>query len=530
MCGYRVPRKAGWDCHGLPVELEVEKQLGISSKAEIEAFGIAEFNAALPRVGLHLRRGVEPADRADRLLDRPRRPLRDARERLHRVGLVGAAQDLGRRPPLHRPQGRALLPALRHRALLARGLAAATGTSSTRRSSCGCRSTAVAPSDERPESPLHEGDSLLVWTTTPWTLISNAAVAAGAGHRVRAGRAPPAPTRSSSSRPSASRRVVGEGAEVLATFPGETLAGTALRAALPLRLRLRPAGPHRPARRLRHHRRGHGPRPHRDRLRRGRLPAGRAVRDQAAEPGPARRHLRRPRRAVRRQGREGGRPGDRRGARASPAGSSARRATSTPTRTAGAARRRSSTTRSRAGTSRRPTSATGCSPRTRRSAGTRSTSSTAGSASGSRATSTGRSRASATGARRCRSGSASPPSATERFCAGSVADLRERGGEVPDDLHRPYIDDVVLSCARVRRRDAPHARGDRHLVRLGRDAVRAVPLPVRARVGGALRRALPRRLHLRGDRPDPRLVLLAARRVDAALRPRRATSTASASA
>jgi isoleucyl-tRNA synthetase len=44
MRGYRVPRKAGWDCHGLPVELEVEKELGISSKGEIEEFGIAEFN------------------------------------------------------------------------------------------------------------------------------------------------------------------------------------------------------------------------------------------------------------------------------------------------------------------------------------------------------------------------------------------------------------------------------------------------------------------------------------------------------
>jgi isoleucyl-tRNA synthetase len=44
MCGYWVPRKAGWDCHGLPVELEVEKQLGISSKQEIEEYGIAEFN------------------------------------------------------------------------------------------------------------------------------------------------------------------------------------------------------------------------------------------------------------------------------------------------------------------------------------------------------------------------------------------------------------------------------------------------------------------------------------------------------
>ncbi len=44
MRGYRVPRKAGWDCHGLPVELEVEKQLGISSKQEIEEFGIEKFN------------------------------------------------------------------------------------------------------------------------------------------------------------------------------------------------------------------------------------------------------------------------------------------------------------------------------------------------------------------------------------------------------------------------------------------------------------------------------------------------------
>src|SRR3954466_1553070 len=44
MRGHLVERKAGWDCHGLPVELEVERQLGIASKADIEKFGIAEFN------------------------------------------------------------------------------------------------------------------------------------------------------------------------------------------------------------------------------------------------------------------------------------------------------------------------------------------------------------------------------------------------------------------------------------------------------------------------------------------------------
>jgi isoleucyl-tRNA synthetase len=45
MQGYLVPRKGGWDTHGLPVEIEVEKQLGLKSKKEIEQYGIAAFNA-----------------------------------------------------------------------------------------------------------------------------------------------------------------------------------------------------------------------------------------------------------------------------------------------------------------------------------------------------------------------------------------------------------------------------------------------------------------------------------------------------
>jgi len=44
MEGYRVVRKAGWDTHGLPVEIEVERQLGLNHKAEIEEYGIVEFN------------------------------------------------------------------------------------------------------------------------------------------------------------------------------------------------------------------------------------------------------------------------------------------------------------------------------------------------------------------------------------------------------------------------------------------------------------------------------------------------------
>ena len=45
MQGYYVPRKAGWDTHGLPVELEVEKKLGFTGKAQIEDYGVAQFNA-----------------------------------------------------------------------------------------------------------------------------------------------------------------------------------------------------------------------------------------------------------------------------------------------------------------------------------------------------------------------------------------------------------------------------------------------------------------------------------------------------
>lgn len=43
MKGYEVPRKAGWDTHGLPVEIEVEKALGLDGKEQIEEYGLAPF-------------------------------------------------------------------------------------------------------------------------------------------------------------------------------------------------------------------------------------------------------------------------------------------------------------------------------------------------------------------------------------------------------------------------------------------------------------------------------------------------------
>ena len=44
MRGNRVDRRFGWDCHGLPAEMETERELGVSGRAAVQSFGIAEFN------------------------------------------------------------------------------------------------------------------------------------------------------------------------------------------------------------------------------------------------------------------------------------------------------------------------------------------------------------------------------------------------------------------------------------------------------------------------------------------------------
>ena len=98
MKGYQVFRKAGWDTHGLPVELEVEKALGINGKRQTEQYGIDP--------------SIKKCKEA---------PLRHLRRQLHRVRLVVAEDHRGQGPALQGAQGRALLPALRHGAVLPRG-------------------------------------------------------------------------------------------------------------------------------------------------------------------------------------------------------------------------------------------------------------------------------------------------------------------------------------------------------------------------------------------------------------------------
>ena len=127
MRGKLVERRGGWDCHGLPVEIAVEQQLGISSKHEIEEFGIAEFNQRCRESVFEFLEDWERAHGADRLLGRPRPGVPHARPELHRVGLVGAEADPREGPALRGPQGRAVLPALRDRAVQPRGRAGLQG-------------------------------------------------------------------------------------------------------------------------------------------------------------------------------------------------------------------------------------------------------------------------------------------------------------------------------------------------------------------------------------------------------------------
>ena len=88
MTGHHVPRKGGWDCHGLPVELEVEKEIGTTGKRDIEAFGIAEFNRLCRESVGALRRRVRTANGTHRLLDRYVGRVLDDEHRVHRERLV----------------------------------------------------------------------------------------------------------------------------------------------------------------------------------------------------------------------------------------------------------------------------------------------------------------------------------------------------------------------------------------------------------------------------------------------------------
>ncbi|MFL6129795.1 MAG: isoleucine--tRNA ligase [Mycobacteriales bacterium] len=169
MKGYHVPRKAGWDCHGLPVEIAVEKELGFSGKPDIERYGIAEFNARCREsVRRHVEEFQQMSDRMGFWLDSD-----DAYWTMDTSYVEAVWWSL--------------------RQVFDKGLLVEDHrvTPYCPRCGTGLSDHEVAQGYETVVDPsvyvrfpvtsgpaAGYGADLLVWTTTPWTLVSNTAVAA----------------------------------------------------------------------------------------------------------------------------------------------------------------------------------------------------------------------------------------------------------------------------------------------------------------------------------------------------------------
>ncbi len=168
MQGHLVERKAGWDCHGLPVELAVEKELGFSGKHDIEAYGIEEFNAKCrASVGRHVDAFAELTERMgywvnmdDAYWTMSTEYVQSVWWSLKEIHSKGLLVEDYRVAPYCPRCGTTLSD---HE--LAQGYEDVTDPS-------------VYVRFPLTSGPLEGKADLLVWTTTPWTLVSNTAVAA----------------------------------------------------------------------------------------------------------------------------------------------------------------------------------------------------------------------------------------------------------------------------------------------------------------------------------------------------------------
>ncbi|MCH8815206.1 MAG: isoleucine--tRNA ligase [Chloroflexi bacterium] len=180
MRGYRVPRKAGWDTHGLPVELEVERELGLKSKKEIEEFGIEEFNRRCrDSVFRYVQEWEALTERIGYWLDLENAYITYDNEYIESVWwIIKQLWDndlvyLDYRSAPHCPRCETSLSD----AEVALGYEENTPDPSvyvkfrlTDESEAKLRS---GPLSSAPEAPIH----VLAWTTTPWTLPGNTALA-----------------------------------------------------------------------------------------------------------------------------------------------------------------------------------------------------------------------------------------------------------------------------------------------------------------------------------------------------------------
>jgi isoleucyl-tRNA synthetase len=206
MRGRLVERKGGWDCHGLPVEIAVEQELGIKSKAEVEEYGIGEFNARCREsVFTYLEEWNRLTERIGFWLD-----LDDAYRTLDESYIESvwwALSQIDRRGLLY--EGHKVSPYCPR----------CETTLSSHEVAQGYKDV-VDPSVYLKLKVTGGEEQLLVWTTTPWTLPGNVAVAVSPSASYAKVRYGDDFYVLVSDRVEA---VLGEQAEVIERFPGEEL-------------------------------------------------------------------------------------------------------------------------------------------------------------------------------------------------------------------------------------------------------------------------------------------------------------------
>ena len=214
MRGYRVDRKGGWDCHGLPVEIAVEQQLGLTSKTEVEDYGIEAFNAKCRESVFEY---LEEWDRlTERIgfwidLDGAYRTL----DETYIESVWWALAEIDRAGLLY--EGNRVVPYCYRCGTALSSHEVAQGYEDVVDPSVYVRFRVSAPA-----GPVQAGDALLVWTTTPWTLPGNVAVAVGPEVEYARVRHRGETVVLASALVQA---LLGEDAEVLASFGGAALEG-----------------------------------------------------------------------------------------------------------------------------------------------------------------------------------------------------------------------------------------------------------------------------------------------------------------
>ena len=164
--GFDQRYQNGFDCQGLWIEVGVEHALGLNSKREIEEYGLEEFAARCREVVVKSSRGADARLHPPRPVDGLGQRLLHLQRHEHRVHLALPEDRARARLAVRRPPRDRVVPALRHVALAARA-----------------DPVGRLPGEDDPSLfvrfPLLDraGESVVVWTTTPWTLPANVAAA-----------------------------------------------------------------------------------------------------------------------------------------------------------------------------------------------------------------------------------------------------------------------------------------------------------------------------------------------------------------